>query len=592
MSVENSAACAATQSSEDKTTLPECLTPTTRKRRKLDESNSQDETHDQSQENDNENDVTLSSESESESDSDIEDHDTNSDNIQNTEQRFVGIQPNSGQSRGKVPPRMPNIILHDFRFPVILEDTGRPGLNSEQLVKYDFDLNRLMNIAQVGKIKTAKKISNKKYIVECNSNKQRDCILKLVQLRTPSGGYIAINAHIPEPTTEGVIGPINKFISNDDIQEKIDEYNRVNTKLPVSKFERVIKYNGGRPEMTAYIRLSFRCSTLPTAIKLGCTFYPIEPYRREPLLCTKCYRLGHTKSKCRKGHEICGKCLGAKHEFGEKECPIEKSKWFCVNCNVKGHSASWPRCPSRIRLREALSLQAQHYMPLAAALAQVDGKTKPTSGDKANKKAPQRNQSQNVHISALSVSKGGKAAAGTWGTRRGAWPAVSDFPQERSAAGPTEKEDSSSAAADLTGGQKSQDSPNCAGLASDNLASVLDAINKSNLDMQKRIDVAMATMHKDTKEKIDKLTKKLDDLCSQKEEQLRMMKEFVKLRKQKANSCEKAALDIVDIIRQATEGNPEGIFAMAKKLSKTNEEISQNMKTEIATLTQNLGFSV
>ncbi|KAL8600210.1 hypothetical protein ACOMHN_062500 [Nucella lapillus] len=53
------------------------------------------------------------------------------------------------------------------------------------------------------------------------------------------------------------------------------------------------------------------------------------------------------------------------------ECPLPQRQWKCVNCNQKGHSSAYRGCPE-VRIRQkALELQAKEYMPLAVAIAKI-----------------------------------------------------------------------------------------------------------------------------------------------------------------------------------------------------------------------------
>ena len=487
------------------------------------------------------------------------------------------------------------VVVHDFKYPIVVEDMGKPDA-TESLSKYDFDLNKLMQNAQVGNIKMSKKISNKKYILDCQSAKQRESILKLVQLRTPNG-FIPIKVKIPEPTTEGCIGPINKLISDSDIQEKIDEHNRLHPKQSISSVERISKFSEGRLVTTSFIKLTFKTASLPKAVTLGCNYYPVEPYQREPLLCTTCFLLGHTKKHCRKKDPLCGRCLDSKHPCGDQECPVEKQSWKCRNCNTKGHSAAWPRCPQRLRLRKALLLQSRQYMPLAAALTIIDGEMAPVDETLSNRnqlfhtiehKTPLKNpptKSSQLGFGpgrTTDVSQGRPRGGGgmTWSSHSGAVSARRSFPFSEKG----RPVSSIWSPTSVGTSQEIQKTPDFA------MTTLLDTINKNNEEMKKQFQSAIQTLQKDTEKKLHSISEKMNDISKQKEQQLRVVENFVKSKKQTANPCEKVALDILDVFRQAAEGNPEGIFAIAKKFSKSGSDISEELKAEISIITQNVNF--
>ena len=532
-----------------------------------------------------ENDLHVSSDSESGSNSDSD----SDDNMPSLED---GVTKQSKRKK-RTSKFVPRNIIHNFKFPLILEDTGRPG-SAEQLANYDFDLNRLMALAQVGRIKTSKKISGNKYIIDCFSNKQRENILKLVQLRTPGGGYIPIKPRVPEPTTEGVIGPIGKNVTMEDLKEKITEYNQCNPTKTISNSDRLRKFQDGVLKETAFIKLTFKCPTLPEAVKLGCNFYPVEANRRDPMLCSKCFRLGHTRNKCFKKHPVCGKCLGPKHEFGEQECPLDKSQWKCPNCNTKGHSASWPRCPQKLKLKNALLIQSKHYMPLAAALELVTGEESKKK-NKQNSKPQSRSHSSSYNEQAYPSLRPEHSKTKMWRTYAQTpshW--VDSYPIENGNTGADGESSQIAKSVVKSQTEKSQPISNTLGCnetsSSMSFENIIEAINKNSESMQQKFDKTIKSLQNDTEKKLKSITDSINEIKTQNQEKMTMISEFVKRRKQTANQSEKIALDIVDTIRQAAEGNPEAIFEMAKKLSKSGQDIGNDLKAEISKLTQSISF--
>ena len=496
---------------------------------------------------------------------------------------------------------IPRNIIHNFKFPLILEDIGKTG-SAEQLADYDFDVNRLMTLAQVGHIKTSKKISNKKYIIDCFSNKQRENILKLVQLRTPGGGYIPIKPRIPEPTTEGVIGPIGKNVGIGELNEKVIEYNRNNPRKSISNIERLKKFQEGTLKETSFVKLTFKCQTLPDSVKLGCNFYPVEANRRDPMLCSKCFRLGHTKNKCHKKYPVCGKCLGPKHEFGEQECPLEKSQWKCINCNIKGHSASWPRCPQKLKLKKALLIQSKHYMPLAAALEVVTGEERLKSD--INIKPPTKNhdtrpQTQLSFDSDYPTLSAKHNKGQLWRTYAQTPHWIDSFPIGENANGADGESSSLLKKDDKKSGNEitqtmDENNTDKNGNKNENsnisFEKILKAIQQNNAIMQENLDKAVESLKRDTERKLENITTSLNEIKTQNENRMQMISDFVKNRQQTANHTEKIALDILDSIRQAAEGNPEAIFAVAKKLSKSGQEVGEELKVEIANITHSISI--
>ena len=356
----------------------------------------------------------------------------------------------------------------------------------------------------------------------------------------------------------------------------------------ISKCERLTKYENSEVKDTAYIKLTFKCAELPNSVKLGCNYYPIEPLRREPMLCSNCFRLGHTKKKCLKKSAICGKCLEAKHEFGEQECPLDKSQWKCRNCNVKGHSASWPRCPQRLKMKKALLIQSQNYMPLAAALEIVTGEPDITGAqdvlvfDRKSNRETQVIKKDRSQFPALrdSSSSARKSLDSIWGD---------DAPVGRV------KSKFNGWSESIEGRVASTSSPSTSvSWATDKSSEKLTGNNPHESSQSSQSDLVSTllnkfdTMHRENEKRFKIISDKLEDIKAQKEQQTQMIKEFVEVKRTKANPTEKIVLDIFDTLRQALEGKSEGIFNLAEKLSVSSHSISDELKKDISTLTQNL----
>ncbi len=91
----------------------------------------------------------------------------------------------------------------------------------------------------------------------------------------------------------------------------------------------------------------FRTTTLDYEL----TFKPLI---NQPKRCRYCnvLALKHPKSECNESSSRCGKC--ADHGHAARDCTKHWSKFYCVNCEVRGHSAyDRRRCPILVELEEA-----------------------------------------------------------------------------------------------------------------------------------------------------------------------------------------------------------------------------------------------
>ncbi|OCH84245.1 hypothetical protein OBBRIDRAFT_699215, partial [Obba rivulosa] len=78
----------------------------------------------------------------------------------------------------------------------------------------------------------------------------------------------------------------------------------------------------------------------------------------EPRRCLCCQRFdgSHLAKECKHAHETCRMCRDIKHKTSEYTIE-DVSKFYCINCKVKGHT-SWSRnCPTFLMKRERLMLR-------------------------------------------------------------------------------------------------------------------------------------------------------------------------------------------------------------------------------------------
>jgi len=279
-----------------------------------------------------------------------------------------------------------------YRYPVILEDEGT---GSDSYRNYGFDTNRIWTLANIGAIKCQRQCGGRggagggKWIIECCSREQQTMITKITSLKT-SRGVIKINARIPEEKTEGVVGPIPLDYTAEEIANLI-QGNRHHS-LKVNGVFRLKTKTGERSKA---VRIVFYAKRLPQTVQIGTQFFRVEPYRREVKRCTRCQRLDHDKRECRsKQTARCPKCLEKAHPQGARECALEKSKWKCINCNQRGHSAAYGGCPEVLLRKKALEIQAQEYMPYATAMAKARKElvSKQTTTNKQTSSKPAANR--------------------------------------------------------------------------------------------------------------------------------------------------------------------------------------------------------
>ena len=94
-----------------------------------------------------------------------------------------------------------------------------------------------------------------------------------------------------------------------------------------------------KSDTPAYV-LTFFQKSCPDKIKLFYYDYNVTPYIPNPLRCTKCCKIGHTKAICR-GTPTCSNCGSKSHTQDTAQCTANK---YCINCK-EPHSSLSRDCP-------------------------------------------------------------------------------------------------------------------------------------------------------------------------------------------------------------------------------------------------------
>ena len=245
-----------------------------------------------------------------------------------------------------------------FKYPVMIEDTCT---GTDSYKNYGAATNQIWKMNRCGAIVSQRRCRTaNKWMVECSTFTQQQALAQMTKIKTEKG-FISIKAEIPMATTEGVIGPLNREWSEEQVADLINE----SCTLPIQRIQRLKK--DGEP--CSAVKIVFLTSELPSSIKVGTQYFCVEPFRKTVLRCLKCQKLDHIAATCTKKEPRCPRgCIRA-HTNGVRECPrVKPEDWLCVNCNCKGHSAAYAGCPAKKKLQQAHELRAKKYMPLSVAI--------------------------------------------------------------------------------------------------------------------------------------------------------------------------------------------------------------------------------
>ncbi|XP_055924437.1 uncharacterized protein LOC129956538 [Argiope bruennichi] len=215
----------------------------------------------------------------------------------------------------------------------------------------------------LGSVTSTRKLRSGDLLVEVNSRKQAQQILKLTSLSTIA---VSVSPHTTLNTSKGVITCGELF--NDTLEKITHELKPEG----VTHVRRISIRRDGQLLPTKHFILTFNRPKLPERVKVGYMKLAVRPYIPNPLRCFQCQRFGHSKSNCR-GTLTCARCAEKGHD--NQQCSAEEK---CVNC--KGNHSSFSRsCERWILEKQIVSVKFKEDIPYPEARRKVIAQT-PTPG--------------------------------------------------------------------------------------------------------------------------------------------------------------------------------------------------------------------
>lgn len=207
---------------------------------------------------------------------------------------------------------------------------------------------------EIGKIKFAKFMKNKRVMIHANSKQQQEKILGMSTLLGER-----MKAHVPGDlaSVRGVISGIPLSMTMEDIKKEIKGGKVIKASRIKNKRDGVLK------DTTAVI-LQFE-KVLPRSVQMGYINFNVREYIPKPLRCFACQRMGHIAKQCN-GKLRCARC-GGQHEYGKCE---KDAKVKCCNCGGD-HSAAYEGCVVQKEAREAQRVKITEKVSYAEALKKV-----------------------------------------------------------------------------------------------------------------------------------------------------------------------------------------------------------------------------
>ncbi|GBM42346.1 hypothetical protein AVEN_213241-1 [Araneus ventricosus] len=216
----------------------------------------------------------------------------------------------------------------------------------------------------IGDVKSTKKLRSGDLLVEVQSRKQSEQIVKLKKF---SNIPITGSSHATLNSSKGVItcGELLNVPTEEILKELQGQ--------GVSHVRRISIRRDGQLLNTKHLILTFNSAKLPENIKAGYMRLSVRTYIPNPLRCFMCQRFGHSKTSCR-GTLTCARCAEVGHE--STDCTRTEK---CVNC--KGEHTSFSRnCIAWKREKEIISTKIKKQISYPEARKLVNSQT-PTPGN-------------------------------------------------------------------------------------------------------------------------------------------------------------------------------------------------------------------
>ncbi|GBM66002.1 hypothetical protein AVEN_152204-1 [Araneus ventricosus] len=219
-------------------------------------------------------------------------------------------------------------------------------------------------VSNIGEVKCTKKLRSGDLLVEVQSRKQSQ---QIVKVQTFSNIPVTVSPHASLNSSKGVItcGELLN-VPTDEILKELQGQG-------VSHVRRISIWRDGQLLNTKHLILTFDSAKLPENIKAGYMRLSVRTYIPNPLRCFQCQRFGHSKTSCR-GTLTCARCAEVGHE--STDCTRAEK---CVNC--KGEHTSFSRnCSAWKQEKEIISTKIKKQISYQEARQLVKSQT-PTPGN-------------------------------------------------------------------------------------------------------------------------------------------------------------------------------------------------------------------
>ncbi|KAM7298757.1 putative phospholipase B-like 2 [Ixodes scapularis] len=214
-----------------------------------------------------------------------------------------------------------------------------------------YPFKALSHLAYGGTDAKAKKLHSEDLLVEVNTKKQSEALLRLTNIVDVE---VSVSPHRTLNTVRGVLSEeAFLYTSEDELLEGLKSSGVVDVR-------RIVFRKNGENIPSKHVILTFERRALPETVKAGYLNCRIRPYIPNPQRCFRCQRFGHGSRSCR-GKETCAKCGNEGHV--SDGCEAEA---HCANCRGP-HPAYYRSCPLWKQEKDILAVKVKENLSYADA---------------------------------------------------------------------------------------------------------------------------------------------------------------------------------------------------------------------------------
>lgn len=260
-----------------------------------------------------------------------------------------------------------NVIYEQFK--VIVESKKKDNSNLPYLCKFKVG-QAVSSILPPTDIPDFNRISRTKFVVSCKTRKDANALVANEQIQK------SYNVYIPAAYVYkfAILKGVDLDFSQEEILENIDARNykvvnvqRLNRRIPNPD-------NGPKYVPSTSIKLMIEGQSLPSYIFLYHVKGEIEPYMQNVTQCFKCFKFGHTLTRC-KNESKCKQCCEITSLSESHTCQKPIS---CFHCHGNHPSNSKKDCPEYFRqcnIKKLMMAQPLIFQEAAQSFPQKNQKS-------------------------------------------------------------------------------------------------------------------------------------------------------------------------------------------------------------------------